>query len=176
MIANRFDAFITHWELAFRGAQACLVTSWPEPRLRRLCDLARACLARSIHLAHDMALSNLERHGFHDIVAPETPPDLTPNLRGAIVRRINEVASSPTRRELVERLDIETRSALGLIGPDGITPYFLADVLGRAAGDCRLLGEPQEVRDLRRMHADTARLIVLDLLDFELCSGADHGG
>ena len=175
MSANRFDAFMAHWEPAFRGTQGCLIVSWSAPEIRRLCDLACACLARSIHLAHDMALANLDHHGFHDIVAPESPPDLTPNLRGAIVRRINEVASSPTRRELDERLDIETRSALGLIGPDGITPYFLADVLGRAAGDCRLLGEPHEVRDLRHLHADTARLIVLDLLETALCSRADHG-
>lgn len=176
MIANRFDAFVSAWEPAFRATQACLVASWPAPEIRRLCDLAHDCLGRALCLAHDLSLTNLERQGFHDLSPPDPLPVLTPNLRGAIVRRINEVASAPTRRELVERLDIETRSALGLVGPDGVTPCFLADVLGRAAGDCRLLGEPPTARALRRMHPDTARLIVLETLQIELSPGADHGG
>ena len=175
MSANRFDAFMAHWEPAFRGTQGCLIVSWSAPEIRRLCDLACACLARAIHLAHDTALENLETHGFHDIAAPEPPPNLTPNLRHVLARRINNVAAAPTRCELQGRLDIETRSAIGLIGEGGVTPVFLAKVLGRAASDCKLAGEPSKARAFRRMHSSTAQLIVLHCLDAEMGSGGADG-
>ena len=162
---SQMDAFLTSWTHALRGMQACLVASYDAPQVRALVTDALSALREALDVAHALTLSNLETQGFHDLARPDPPSPLTPALRQALGLRIGAIITAPTRLDLIERLADEGASAIGLIGPGGVSARFVAHALARAAADCPLIGETPAARALRRVHPLTAKLIVLGALE-----------
>ncbi|MFC7290408.1 hypothetical protein [Hirschia litorea] len=165
---RQMDAFLIGWERALRGVQMCLAASFDTLEIRYAIEQSLGYLCDALELAEAQCFSNLEEHNVYDLTLPETFTTLSPLLREALARRIEHVASSATRDTLKERIKNAATSSCDLIEEGAISSRFLAHILALAAGNCILEGEPTKIRERRKVHPLTAKLIVLNALEHAL--------
>ncbi len=172
---RQMDAFLTGWERALRGVQMCLAASFDTLDIRYAIEHSLGFLNDALELAETQCFSNLEDHNVYDLVLPEPTTILSPLLREALAKRIEHVASSSTRSILKKRIESAATCSIDLIEDGAINPRFLSHVLAIAAGNCTLEGEPTKIRDIKKIHPLTAKLIVLNALERALADNIESG-
>lgn len=168
---RQMDAFLTGWERALRGVQMCLAASFDTLDIRYAIEHSLGYLHEALELADALCFSNLEDHNVYDFALPEATTTLSPLHRETLAKHIEYVASASTRNTLKERLEITAISCIDLLEDGIVSPRFLSHVLALAGGKCTFEGEPAKIRDRKKVHPLTAKLIVLNVLE---CALADN--